>query len=226
MCRDGSTVEDLELYETVSWWMEGIIQIIVNIIGIIANCIAIPVLLSRKLTNVFNRTLAILAIFDTIFNTCDILESIRMYHGGDCRALHIYLFPYFLYPLQNITMVSSIYTTVVVAVERYYAVTRPISAFVDDGGGKWKKVLAFISPVIVFSVIFNIPTFFEFCVETINVLPGNCANIGTEATKSTTESGILYLSIYFLINIDIPATTNMFIDNNLFSSRKFICYFS
>ena len=83
MCRDGSTVEDLELYETVSWWMEGIIQIIVNIIGIIANCIAIPVLLSRKLTNVFNRTLAILAILDTIFNMCDILESVRMYHGGD-----------------------------------------------------------------------------------------------------------------------------------------------
>ena len=138
-CRDGSSLDDLRLYEAVSWWIEGVIQIVINVIGIIANCVAIPVLLSRKLANVFNRTLAILAVLDAIFNMCDIFESIRIFHGGECRSLHVYLFPYVLYPLQNITMVASIYTTVIVAIERYYAVTRPISAFVDDGGGKWKK---------------------------------------------------------------------------------------
>ena len=182
-CRDGATLDDLELYETLSWWMEGVIQIVINVIGIIANCIAIPVLLSRKLTNVFNRTLAILAVCDAIFNLCDILESVRQYHGGGCSSLHIYLFPHVLYPLQNITMVASIYTTVVVALERYYAVTRPISAFVDDGGGKWRKVLAFIIPVLVFSIIFNIPTFFEFRVETINTPPGMCATSQNELKK-------------------------------------------
>ena len=194
LCRDGSTVDDLKLYETISWWMEGVIQIVINIIGIIANCIAIPVLLSRKLTNVFNRTLAILAVLDAIFNMCDILESVRMFHGGGCRSAHVYLFPYVLYPLQNITMVASIYATVVVAVERYLAVTRPISAFVDDGHGKWKKVLQFIVPVLVFSIIFNIPTFFEFCVETINVPPPSCANTDMEMEKKTSsfEIGIYH----------------------------------
>ena len=173
-CRDGVTPDDLKLYEDVSWWIEGVVQIIINIIGIIANFIAIPVLLSRKLTNVFNRTLAILAIFDAIFNMCDIFESMRIFHGGECRSLHIYLFPHVLYPFQNITMVASIYTTVVVAVERYYAVTRPISAFVDDSGGKWKKVLVFIIPVLIFSIIFNLPTFFEFRVETMIAPPATC----------------------------------------------------
>ena len=175
-CRDGLSLDDLSLYEEVSWWIEGVIQIVINVIGIIANCIAIPVLLSRKLTNVFNRTLAILAVCDAIFNMCDIFESIRMFHGGECRSLHIYLFPYFLYPLQNITMVASIYTTVVVAMERYYAVTRPISAFVDDGGGKWKKVLIFVIPVLIFSIIFNIPTFFEFRVQMTSQPPETCTS--------------------------------------------------
>ena len=120
LCRDGSTLEELELYDNhIGWWMEGIIQIIVNIIGIIANCVAIPVLLSRKLTNVFNRTLAVMAILDAVFNVCDILESVRIFHGGSGRPIHVYLFPYLLYPLQNIAMVASIYVTVVVAVERY-----------------------------------------------------------------------------------------------------------
>ena len=199
MCRDGSTTEDIELYQKISWWMEGVIQIIINIIGIIANCIAIPVLLSRKLTNVFNRTLAILAVLDAIFNLCDILESVRMFHGGDCRDAHIYLFPYLLYPLQNITMVASIYTTVVVAIERYYAVTRPISAFVDDGHGKWKKVIVFIAPVLVFSVIFNIPTFFEFRVEIIDTPPPNCANTEVEKQKPFVELGMYYIKCQVLI---------------------------
>ena len=175
-CRDGCTLDDLKLYETISFWMEGVIQIVINIIGIIANCVAIPVLLSRKLTNVFNRTLAILAVLDAIFNMCDIFESMRINHGGECRSLHTYLFPYVLYPLQNITMVASIYTTVVVAVERYYAVTRPISAFVDDGGGKWKKVLVFFTPVLIFSIIFNIPTFFEFRVQMTSMPPETCVS--------------------------------------------------
>ena len=197
LCRDGSTGNDLQLYETISWWLEGVIQIIINIIGIIANCIAIPVLLSRKLTNVFNRTLAILAVLDAIFNMCDILESVRMFHGGGCRPTHIYLFPYVLYPLQNITMVASIYTTVVVAVERYYAVTRPISAFVDDGHGKWKKVLVFVTPVLVFSILFNIPTFFEFRVETINFLPETCANNEIQLPKPDVGLGMFeYAPIY------------------------------
>ena len=175
-CRDGSSLDDLKLYEAVSWWIEGVIQIVINVIGIIANCVAIPVLLSRKLTNVFNRTLAILAVLDAIFNMCDIFESIRIFHGGECRSLHVYLFPYVLYPLQNITMVASIYTTVIVAIERYYAVTRPISAFVDDGGGKWKKVLIFIIPVLIISIVFNIPTFFEFRVQTTSMPPETCVS--------------------------------------------------
>lgn len=201
LCRDGSTKEEYELYDTVSWWMEGVIQIVINIIGIIANFVAIPVLLSRKLTNVFNRTLAILAALDAIFNMCDILESVRMYHGGGCREAHIYLFPYFLYPLQNITMVASIYTTVVVAVERYYAVTSPISAFVDDGHAKWKKVLAFIAPVLVFSVIFNIPTFFEFRVETINMPQPSCANTQEEEHKPFVGLGMKYIQCLLFNNI-------------------------
>ena len=164
LCSDGSTQEELGLYEVIGWWMEGVIQIVINILGIIANCVAIPVLLSRKLNNVFNRTLAIMAMLDALFNVCDILESIRMWHPYATTNIQVYLFPHVLYPLQNITMVASIYITVVVAVERYLAVSRPISAFVDDGHGKWKKVLAFAVPVLLFSVIFNIPTFFEFYV--------------------------------------------------------------
>ncbi len=75
---------------------------------------------------------------------------------------HIRLFPYLLYPLQNIAMVCSIYLTVIIAVERYLAVSRPLSSFVEDGNRRWRKVFVFVFPVVAFSILFNLPTFFEF----------------------------------------------------------------
>ena len=71
----------------------------------------------------YSRTLAFLAVFDTVYLTCDILDSIRQYFPP-VHPVHTYAFPYLLYPLQNVAMVASIYTTVVVALERYVAVSR------------------------------------------------------------------------------------------------------
>ena len=69
-------------------------------------------------------------------------------------------------------MVASIYMTVLVALERYIAVSRPISTYVAGGGGgdqegrmkSWLKVLTYVGPVILVSVVINVSTFFEFVV--------------------------------------------------------------
>ena len=84
---------------------------------------AVPILLSSKLSSLFNRTLALLAVFDNAFIVCDVLESVRQSHGPLGYA-HTLLFPHVLYPLQNIALTASIYTTVVVALERLVAVSR------------------------------------------------------------------------------------------------------
>ena len=71
------------------------------------------------------------------------------------------------------TMVASIYMTVVIALERYIAVSRPISTYVASGDQEgliksWFKVLKYVGPVILFSVVINISTFFEFKVHCDN----------------------------------------------------------
>ena len=48
---------------------------------------------------------------------------------------------------------------------RYLAVSKPISAFVEDGGCGWRRVMAYVGPVIVFVILFNIPTYFELYVS-------------------------------------------------------------
>ena len=75
-------------------------------------------------------------------------------------------------------MVASIYMTVAIALERYIAVSRPISTYVGGGDNEetmaaWLKVLKYVGPVILLSVAINISTFFEFFIkwETVT-LPG------------------------------------------------------
>ena len=69
--------EPLEMYYTFSWWMDGVIQIVLGSLGFLANAVAIPILLSKEMSSVFNRCLTCLAIFDNIFIVCSILEAIR-----------------------------------------------------------------------------------------------------------------------------------------------------
>ncbi len=170
LCEHGSTWKDIEKYENVAWWIEGVVLIIIGVMGFISNLIAIPILVSRHMSNVFNRTLAFLAIADTAFIVLDILESLRQYHeqNGTLHIWHIHLFPHLLYPLQNIAMVASIYLIIVVALERYIAVSKPLTSFVgDQEGHRWRKVFNYVIPVTIFSVLFNLPTFFEFYIETV-----------------------------------------------------------
>lgn len=55
-----------------------------------------------------------------------ILESFRK-RFKLVSDLHIYLFPYFLYPLHMVAMTGSILMTVAIALERFVAVHYPIN---------------------------------------------------------------------------------------------------
>ena len=180
ICTDNTSLEEMQIFLLVNWYLEGILQICISFAGLLSNCIAIPVLLSQELRNRFYVTLAVLAVFDAVYNFLDILESIRKHHydyGNEdtCGAIpyhitfHEYMFYRLLFPLQAIVMMSSIYCTVIVAFERYIAVSRPISAFVQDGGGSWKKVFIYILPMLAFTILFNAPKFLEFCARIENI---------------------------------------------------------
>ena len=88
--------------------------------GLLANFSAIPVLLSKKLANVFNRTLAILALWDSIFILTQIWLMYFQYFTSNTSNCHIYLFVAYF---QHVSLVASIYLTMVLALERFLAGT-------------------------------------------------------------------------------------------------------
>ena len=180
MCSDNVSRDEMFAFDYVSWIVEGIILIGINFCGLIANSIAIPVLLSKELTNRFNKMLAILAGFDAAYNFLDILESIRSKHyayfsDNSCgpTPYYIYLHDYLHYrlflPFQQVFMMASIYITVIVAFERYVAVSKPISTYVQDGVEGWKKVIIYFFPMMAFTLLWNLPKFFEFCATEVEM---------------------------------------------------------
>ena len=92
----------------------------IGCLGLLANFSAIPVLLSKKLANVFNRTLAFLALSDSIYILTEIIRNYVQYFTKIDWYCHIFsLVVYF----RNVSLVASIYLTMVLALERFLAGT-------------------------------------------------------------------------------------------------------
>ena len=78
-----------------------------------------------EMRNAFNLLLISLLGFDSWFLFGCILENVR--RNFDLASnLHILLFPYFLYPTAMVAMTGSIFMTVAISLERYFAVHHPI----------------------------------------------------------------------------------------------------
>ena len=78
-----------------------------------------------EMRNAFNLLLISLLGFDSWFLFGCILENFRR-NFGLASNLHILLFPYFLYPTVMVAMSGSIFMTVAISLERYFAVHHPI----------------------------------------------------------------------------------------------------
>ena len=69
--------EEFELLDKFSFWVEGVLQTVLAVFGIIGNTIASVIISRKEMRNSFNLLLVSLACFDSTFLFGSILESIR-----------------------------------------------------------------------------------------------------------------------------------------------------
>ena len=151
------------LDDTFGFWIEGVMHNIIGFTGIIMNIVFCCVLSRKQLRNVFNSLLIALAIFDSLFLMLRIIDTFRTQFELTTQV-HIFLFPKILHPFGAVTLLVSIFMIIAISMERYIAVTRPISLHVEmsyNKGAQVKRFLKYLIPVILFSLIIEIPTFFE-----------------------------------------------------------------
>lgn len=161
--------DNFQMAEEFSFWVEGVFQTIVGILGIFGNIVAGFILSRREMRNSFNLLLVTLACFDSTYLFGSILESFRKQFalGSD---VHIILFPHLLYPFTQIAITASIFMTVAIALERFIAVHYPInySQAMHEANALTKRIFKYVFSVIFLSFLFTFTRFFEANVSYID----------------------------------------------------------
>ena len=166
-CNNSLTLTEKQTAEALSWWLDIVAYIAIGIIGLALNILAVRILLSPTMwNNFFNRLIMCLSIYDSLFIICGLLEILRKWMK---TVIQQYLFAKFFYPFRSMAMCCSIYTTIVLTLERYQAITSPIqyrnrSANISLG----KRLFTYIVPVMLFSFLYYFPKFFDLYIEEVS----------------------------------------------------------
>ena len=169
------TLTEIEQLKTFSFWVEGIIQCSLGLVGIISNLVAILVLSKSKMKTVFNKLLICLMCIHTVFISVVILNEIMWPTWDDkpnylSGAFLMYLLTYILDPLQQILRYSSIFITTVMARHRFLSSRHPIAYRNSIKSlSPWKSAVRILILVLVVSVILTAPLVLETSVENTSI---------------------------------------------------------
>ena len=47
LCTDGMSVDEEEIYIEMQWWLEGVVHLLISVLGLVANSISMSVMLSK-----------------------------------------------------------------------------------------------------------------------------------------------------------------------------------
>ena len=227
-------------YYVYVWWVEGIGSVFSGVIGILFNIITICVLLGTELSaSFFNWLLVCLSLFDAMFLLSGILEAFRSHIGS--TNFHNLVFVEFLYPFRGAVMCCSIYTTVMLALERYNALVNPVS---HQGAGSkpvsrkkqmllhhfhqhWCRLLKYIGPIVVLSIAFYIPKRLELKLRKENKTCTDVSDCGMEylieltELRSNNHYNLWYLNVAtLLITAAIPLVMLTYLNVNVYLKFK------
>ena len=162
------TQDEYEFQKLHGWWVQGLASVTVGLFGMIVNMMTMVTLAKEEMKQLFfNKLLICLTIFDILFLINNLYESFRLHMIGipDYCTLpgHVLIV---LLPFRRMLMCCSIYMTLVLTIERYLAVAKPISQRNRSiGSSESKRVLKYISPVILVSLAYCAPLLFAFRIQ-------------------------------------------------------------
>ena len=214
------TIEQKQFFKNYSWWVETIGNLSFGSFGLFLNLVTIIILSSSTMwNNFFNRLLICLAVFDILYLSCEISEVFRHRHN---TFLQQKMFVNLVYPMRNIFMFSSVYMTVVLAFERYQAITDPVKYRVKMVGTTMNsQLLINVVPGILFSILYYIPKFFDLNVgEELKCYRSNLTNVISDGLEEEEEKDGL------TSDLDFNCTTNyIFVPTKLRLNPQYIFWY-
>ncbi|XP_040565534.1 FMRFamide receptor [Lepeophtheirus salmonis] len=190
---------------TVSFILQGVCLITIGCFGIIGNILSAIVLFRSKSEKKSFRVLLIgLSFYDTLY----IIMSLMLFGLPEVwiwyrNHIMMVLLP-ISYGLGHVARVGSVYVTVAVTLERYFAIVYPVRNF------NCKSY--FLTIISIFTVLYNIPKFFE-----LRITHGTN---GTRIEETELRKNEVYIKYYilwskFIILEVIPYFIILFLNFNI-----------
>jgi len=145
------------IHNTFGFWLQGVISTSIAIAGFLMNLVLCYVLSRKEMRNVFNSLLIALAIFDSLYL---LLQTVLTFAQNFKMTTHVWflLYPKFLHPLQYIAFWCSMFMVFAISMERYIAVTCPISVYMqllNNRKAHVKRFMGYLLPVFIFIFLFQ-----------------------------------------------------------------------
>ncbi len=209
VCASRSTFSK---FSNVDFWLGGVARTVICSAGMTCNALVILVFSRPHMSHPFNQLLLLLAYFDLSYLFHCLLDGIlvtvhSISSGGDpitTNSLWWMLHPLLLHPMQQVFLTGSIYMSVAVSLDRYVAVMRPLS----NVSARRDRLLALSSlpmvplplrsfcrahlvalAVLVFSVAYSLPHFFEY----------TCCDVNANGVIVAVSRGMLDNTTYTLV---------------------------
>ena len=154
-------------------------RLVVCFVGLFFNVLVIILLLDKKLKNeLFNRLLLYLVVMDSIYLLIAVVDIWIYWIGREQQPSfdHLYLFYFIIKPLKGISRLSITYLTIILSLQRYRTIAKPLDMLIRNQHANkttWIQTFKFTVPVIVISIIYMIPEFFEFSILRHDLEDGN-----------------------------------------------------
>ena len=218
--------KNLKDYE---WGMEIFGNLPIAMAGVFLNSVAVLVLSTSSMHgHFFNRLLSILAIFDTIYLSCEISEVLRHIYSTSGQ---MYACTRFTYPVRNLCMFSSILMTNALALERYGALKNPVEYHNRASNNINRRLLYYVLPILTFSTVYYTPKFLELNVKDVISCTNdtNTSNLTIlEETHTEVTKNVNCTTAYHLIPTELRMNQHyvfwyMNVSNVLFTAIMPLC---
>lgn len=194
-----------------------IIMLVICCFGIYGNIISMIIFTKRLMRSSINIFLTALSIVDSVLLlTCVptyIVQGFMSYFAVYNRIYNAIVM-LCLYPLSLITQTCSVWTFVLITVERYFAVCQPFYASKSVTVGRAKKAQAV---VVTAAIIYNLVRFREYRFATENLYNDGELYEGSLRDNSLYFS-IYFTTMYFVTHLFIPLLTILIL--NIFIIRS------
>ena len=152
-----TTTTEYSLLDLCKFYVEGVAVTVVGSTGVIINLTALIFLLQTRRRHVFQNLLLSLTIYDLALIILMLVSFAFPQFSGNYRShVLIHALP-FLIPLAQTVLACSSCTTVALSVERYVSICTPYRR-----GPKASRSANYILPVLAFSILYNLPRYFEW----------------------------------------------------------------